>query len=54
VSAASHHRLVDTIDTAIDVDELVREIERYLAVVDVFRAEGCLVGRSRKTRKEKR
>jgi hypothetical protein len=28
----------------IDVEELVREIERYLGVVDEFRAAGCAVG----------
>jgi hypothetical protein len=25
----------------IDVEELLREIERYLAAVEFFRAEGC-------------
>jgi hypothetical protein len=34
---------METIDT-IDVEELLREIERYLAVVEVFRAAGCDVG----------
>ena len=34
---------METIDT-IDVEELMREIERYLAVVEVFRAAGCDVG----------
>ena len=28
----------------IDIDELMREIERYLAAVEVFRAAGCDVG----------
>jgi len=28
----------------IDIDELMREIERYLAVVAGFRAAGCDVG----------
>ncbi len=28
----------------IDIDELLREIERYLAAVEVFRAAGCDVG----------
>ena len=41
--APAHHRRVDITDT-IDVDELMREIERYLAVVEAFRAEGCTVG----------
>src|SRR5918994_581794 len=31
-------------DYPIDVDELMREIERYLAAVEVFRAAGCDVG----------
>ena len=34
-----------TTDYPIDVDELMREIERYLAVVEAFRAAGCDVGR---------
>ena len=32
---------MQSIDHPIDIDELVREIERYLAVVAVFRAAGC-------------
>ena len=28
----------------IDIDELMREIERYLDVVEAFRSEGCEVG----------
>lgn len=36
----------------IDVAALVLEIQLYLAVVDVFRAEGCEPGRAR--RKETR
>jgi hypothetical protein len=35
---------MQAIDNTIDVDELVREIERYLAVVEAFRAAGCDVG----------
>ena len=35
---------VKTTDDPIDVDELMREIERYLAVVEAFRAAGCDVG----------
>ena len=31
-------------DHPIDIDELMREIERYLGAVDVFRAAGCDVG----------
>lgn len=31
-------------DHPIDIDELMREIERYLAAVEVFRAAGCDVG----------
>ena len=34
---------MEIIDTT-DVEELMREIERYLAVVEVFRAAGCDVG----------
>jgi hypothetical protein len=34
---------MEVIDT-IDIEELMREIERYLAVVEVFRAAGCDVG----------
>jgi hypothetical protein len=34
---------METTDT-IDVEELICEIERYLAVVEVFRAAGCDVG----------
>ena len=44
MSGPAQHRGVETIDIRIDVDELMREIERYLAVVEVFRAEGCKVG----------
>ncbi len=43
MSARTQHRRVETIDITIDVDELMREIERYLAVVEAFRAEGCTV-----------
>ena len=40
---------VESIDNQmIDIDELMREIERYLAAVDVFRAAGCDVGRLRR------
>ena len=35
---------VTPIDQTIDIDELMREIERYLAAVEVFRAAGCDVG----------
>ncbi len=35
---------METTDQPIDVDELMREIERYLAVVEAFRAAGCDVG----------
>ena len=35
---------VKSFDHPIDVDELMREIERYLAAVEVFRAAGCDVG----------
>jgi len=34
---------MEVIDT-IDIEELMREIERYLGVVEVFRAAGCDVG----------
>ena len=51
MSRSEQHRRVDTIDPTIDVDELMREIERYLAVVEAFRAEGCTVaGRGRSER----
>ena len=33
-----------SIDHPIDIDELMREIARYLAVVEVFRVAGCDVG----------
>jgi hypothetical protein len=35
---------VETNDKTIDIDELMREIERYLVAVEVFRAAGCDVG----------
>jgi hypothetical protein len=35
---------VKTTDYTIDIDELMREIERYLAVVEAFREAGCDVG----------
>jgi hypothetical protein len=44
VSSPSQHGLVKSIDHPIDIDDLMREIERYLAVVAVFRAAGCDVG----------
>ena len=44
MSSPSQHGLVKSIDHPIDIDELMREIERYLAVVAVFRAAGCDVG----------
>jgi hypothetical protein len=39
-----------------DIDELMREIERYLAVVEAFREAGCDVGglARRKERKDGR
>ena len=40
----AHHGRVDSLDQPIDIDELMREIERYLAAVEVFRAAGCDVG----------
>ena len=36
----------------VDVEVLIREIQRYLAVVDAFRAEGCEPGRARRKEKE--
>jgi hypothetical protein len=35
---------VKTVHNAIDVEELMREIARYLEVVEAFRAAGCDVG----------
>ena len=35
---------VKTTDETIDIEGLMREIERYLAAVEVFRAAGCDVG----------
>ena len=35
-------------DKPIDVEVLIREIQRYLAVVDAFRAAGCKPGTRRK------
>ena len=40
----AHHGRVNSFDQRIDIDELMREIERYLAAVEVFRAAGCDVG----------
>ena len=47
-------RHVETIDNPIDVDELMREIERYLAAVEVFRAAGCDVGGIERRERSKR
>jgi hypothetical protein len=44
VSAEAQHGGVETIDQPIDIDELMREIERYLAAIEVFRDAGCDVG----------
>jgi 5-carboxymethyl-2-hydroxymuconate isomerase len=44
---------VKPIDQTIDIDELMREIERYLAAVEVFRAAGCDVGGIRRRRVER-
>ena len=44
MSGPAQHGRVQEIVHPIDVDELMREIERYLAVVAVFRAAGCDVG----------
>jgi hypothetical protein len=41
-------------DDKIDVVVLLREIERYLAVVDAFRAAGCDVGRRSRRQRGKR
>ena len=39
------------VDKTIDVEALIREIQRYLAVVNAFRASGSKSGKAR--RKEK-
>lgn len=44
MSGRAQHGGVESIDRPIDIDELMREIERYLAAVEVFRAAGCDVG----------
>lgn len=44
---------VKTTDHRIDVEELMREIERYLAVVEAFRAAGCEVGGIGRRRRSK-
>lgn len=44
MSGPAQHGGVESIDQPIDIDELMREIERYLAAVEVFRAAGCDVG----------
>jgi hypothetical protein len=49
----AEHGRMEVIDT-IDIEELMREIERYLAVVEVFRAAGCDVGGMRRPGKEQR
>ena len=42
MSGAAEHGRVETIDKTIDIDELMREIERYLAVDrGALRAAGC-------------
>jgi hypothetical protein len=45
VSGARDAAAVKSTDLSFDIDELMREIERYLAVVAAFRAAGCDVGR---------
>ena len=42
-----------SIDHTIDIEELMREIERYLAVVEVFRAAGCDVSGHRRRERSK-
>ena len=44
MSGPAHIERMEPIDQPIDIDELMREIERYLAAVEVFRAAGCDVG----------
>lgn len=44
MSATAQHGRVESSDQPIDIDELMREIECYLAAVEVFRAAGCDVG----------
>jgi hypothetical protein len=41
-------------DEMIDVEVLMRESARYLAVVDAFRAAGCDVGRRSRRQRGKR
>ena len=41
----------ERVDKTIDVEALIREIQRYLAVVNAFRASGSKSGKAR--RKEK-
>jgi hypothetical protein len=40
VRAVAHDRRMETEIQIIDVEALLREIQRYLAAVDAFRAEG--------------
>ena len=44
MSGATQHERMEPIDQPIDIDELMREIARYLAAVDLFRGAGCDVG----------
>ena len=44
MSGPAQHGRVESIDQQTDIDELMREIQRYLAAVEVFRAAGCDVG----------
>lgn len=53
MSGQAEHGRMEMIDNTIDVEELIREIERYLAVVEVFRAEGCKVGGRRHRERSK-
>ncbi len=39
---------VSGVDKTIDVEALIREIQRYLVVVDAFRAKGCKPGQARR------
>jgi len=51
VSAAAHDRRMEKQGRVADVEALIREIQRYLAVVNAFRASGSKSGKAR--RKEK-
>ena len=53
MSGAAQHGRMEGIDQTLEIEALIREIQRYLASIEVFRAAGCDVGGLRRRERSK-